>query len=69
VFLYSNFLLIYGGHACLQGDEIYDATLNQTNVGDNNNKFYIIQALGLSCKLLPCSLFSYFFANVFLQFI
>lgn len=30
-----------------QGDEIYDATLNQTNVGHNNNKFYLIQALGL----------------------
>uniref|UniRef100_A0A453SNI5 Poly [ADP-ribose] polymerase n=1 Tax=Aegilops tauschii subsp. strangulata TaxID=200361 RepID=A0A453SNI5_AEGTS len=29
----------------LAGDEIYDATLNQTNVGDNNNKYYIIQAL------------------------
>ncbi|KAF7804866.1 poly [ADP-ribose] polymerase 2 isoform X2 [Senna tora] len=27
------------------GDEIYDAMLNQTNVGDNNNKFYVIQAL------------------------
>ncbi|XP_028781911.1 poly [ADP-ribose] polymerase 2-like isoform X2 [Neltuma alba] len=25
--------------------EIYDATLNQTNVGDNNNKFYVIQVL------------------------
>jgi len=36
----------------LQGDDIYDATLNQTNVGDNNNKFYIIQVLGLSCKSL-----------------
>lgn len=30
----------------MQGNEIYDATLNQTNVGENNNKFYIIQALG-----------------------
>ncbi|MCI29547.1 poly(ADP-ribose) polymerase domain protein, partial [Trifolium medium] len=28
------------------GGEIYDAVLNQTNVGDNNNKFYIIQVLG-----------------------
>ncbi|GAU43747.1 hypothetical protein TSUD_36410 [Trifolium subterraneum] len=27
------------------GGEIYDAVLNQTNVGDNNNKFYIIQVL------------------------
>ncbi|KAK1385850.1 hypothetical protein POM88_023585 [Heracleum sosnowskyi] len=27
------------------GDEIYDAMLNQTNVGDNNNKFYVIKLL------------------------
>ncbi|KAK6941002.1 WGR domain [Dillenia turbinata] len=26
-------------------NEIYDAMLNQTNVGDNNNKFYVIQVL------------------------
>ncbi|XP_043817726.1 poly [ADP-ribose] polymerase 2-A isoform X4 [Manihot esculenta] len=32
-------------HVLEQGDNIYDATLNQTNVGDNNNKFYVIQAL------------------------
>uniref|UniRef100_A0A6V7PG07 Poly [ADP-ribose] polymerase n=1 Tax=Ananas comosus var. bracteatus TaxID=296719 RepID=A0A6V7PG07_ANACO len=32
-------------HVLQLGDEIYDATLNQTNVGDNNNKFYVIQAL------------------------
>ncbi|CAI9105413.1 OLC1v1004328C3 [Oldenlandia corymbosa var. corymbosa] len=32
-------------HVLQQGDDIYDATLNQTNVGDNNNKFYIIQVL------------------------
>lgn len=32
-------------HVLQVGDEIYDATLNQTNVGDNNNKFYIIQVL------------------------
>ncbi|KAJ0743061.1 putative NAD(+) ADP-ribosyltransferase [Helianthus annuus] len=30
----------------VEGDDINDATLNQTNVGDNNNRFYIIQALG-----------------------
>ena len=30
----------------MQGDDIYDAMLNQTNVGDNNNKFYVIQVLG-----------------------
>ncbi|KAG2588655.1 poly [ADP-ribose] polymerase 2-like [Panicum virgatum] len=32
-------------HVLQLGDDIYDATLNQTNVGDNNNKFYIIQVL------------------------
>ncbi|KAL9247153.1 hypothetical protein vseg_020616 [Gypsophila vaccaria] len=32
-------------HVLEMGDEIYDAMLNQTNVGDNNNKFYVIQAL------------------------
>ncbi|KAJ1687692.1 hypothetical protein LUZ63_019082 [Rhynchospora breviuscula] len=32
-------------HVLQVGDEIYDATLNQTNVGANNNKFYIIQTL------------------------
>ncbi|GJY12110.1 poly [ADP-ribose] polymerase 2 [Tanacetum coccineum] len=32
-------------HVLQQGSDIYDATMNQTNVGDNNNKFYIIQAL------------------------
>ncbi|BAF04897.2 Os01g0351100 [Oryza sativa Japonica Group] len=32
-------------HVLQVGDEIYDATMNQTNVGGNNNKFYIIQAL------------------------
>lgn len=30
----------------MQGDDIYDAMLNQTNVGENNNKFYVIQLLG-----------------------
>lgn len=30
----------------MQGGEIYDAVLNQTNVRDNNNKFYVIQVLG-----------------------
>ncbi|KAF3961133.1 hypothetical protein CMV_014214 [Castanea mollissima] len=30
----------------IKDDEIYDAMLNQTNVGDNNNKLYMIQALG-----------------------
>ncbi|KAL4588421.1 hypothetical protein LXL04_001310 [Taraxacum kok-saghyz] len=32
-------------HVLQQGDEIYDATLNQTNISGNYNKFYIIQAL------------------------
>ncbi|KAF3436462.1 hypothetical protein FNV43_RR23554 [Rhamnella rubrinervis] len=32
-------------HVLQVGDEIYDAMLNQTNVGDNNNKFYVIQIL------------------------
>lgn len=32
-------------HVLQDDDNIYDATLNQTNVGDNNNKFYIIQVL------------------------
>ncbi|ERN17083.1 hypothetical protein AMTR_s00044p00081650 [Amborella trichopoda] len=35
-----------GYHVLQIGDEIYDAVLNQTNVGQNNNKFYVIQALG-----------------------
>ncbi|CAO2203462.1 unnamed protein product [Urochloa humidicola] len=32
-------------HVLQVDDEIYDATLNQTNVGNNNNKFYVIQVL------------------------
>lgn len=32
-------------HVLHIGDNIFDATLNQTNVGENNNKFYAIQAL------------------------
>ncbi|XP_027363391.1 poly [ADP-ribose] polymerase 2 [Abrus precatorius] len=32
-------------HVLQLGGEIYDAMLNQTNVGDNNNKFYVIQVL------------------------
>lgn len=32
-------------HVLQRDDEIYDAMLNQTNVGDNNNKFYVIQVL------------------------
>ncbi|CAA0828218.1 Poly [Striga hermonthica] len=32
-------------HVLQVGDDIYDAMLNQTNVGANNNKFFVIQAL------------------------
>ncbi|KAM7501206.1 hypothetical protein LguiB_000110 [Lonicera macranthoides] len=32
-------------HVLQLGDEIYDAMLNQTNVGENNNKFYVLQVL------------------------
>ncbi|XP_015868544.3 poly [ADP-ribose] polymerase 2 isoform X1 [Ziziphus jujuba] len=32
-------------HVLQVDDEIYDAMLNQTNVGHNNNKFYVIQVL------------------------
>ncbi|XP_030543276.1 poly [ADP-ribose] polymerase 2 isoform X2 [Rhodamnia argentea] len=32
-------------HVLQQGDDVYDAMLNQTNVGDNNNKFFAIQLL------------------------
>lgn len=38
----------------MQGDDIYDAMLNQTNVGDNNNKFYVIQLLGYLSALFLC---------------
>ncbi|KAJ8326010.1 hypothetical protein QVD99_004165 [Batrachochytrium dendrobatidis] len=32
-------------HVVEDGDEIYDAMLSQTNISENNNKFYIIQIL------------------------
>ncbi|KAJ9171804.1 hypothetical protein P3X46_015118 [Hevea brasiliensis] len=32
-------------HVLQLGDDVYDAMLNQTNVGNNNNKFYVIQLL------------------------
>lgn len=32
-------------HVLETDNDIYDAMLNQTNVGNNNNKFYVIQAL------------------------
>eukprot|EP00249_Psilotum_nudum_P018985 c27053_g1_i3 orf=622-2628(-) len=34
-----------GYHVLETEDGIYDAMLNQTNVGDNNNKFYVMQVL------------------------
>ncbi|KAJ6848626.1 poly [ADP-ribose] polymerase 2-A [Iris pallida] len=34
-----------GFHVLEWEGEIYDATLNQTNVGDNNNKFFLMQIL------------------------
>ncbi|KAM7274788.1 hypothetical protein ACFE04_016654 [Oxalis oulophora] len=34
-----------GYHVLQLGNDIYDAMLNQTNVRDNNNKFYLIQLL------------------------
>ncbi|KAF8392578.1 hypothetical protein HHK36_022923 [Tetracentron sinense] len=33
-------------HVLQHGGEIYDAMLSQTNVAENTNKFYVIQALG-----------------------
>ncbi|KAJ3046051.1 Poly [ADP-ribose] polymerase 2 [Rhizophlyctis rosea] len=32
-------------HVYEDGDEVFDAMLNQTDIGNNNNKFYIIQLL------------------------
>ncbi|XP_020538605.1 poly [ADP-ribose] polymerase 2 isoform X4 [Jatropha curcas] len=32
-------------HVFQLGDDVYDAMLNQTNVGNNNNNFYVIQLL------------------------
>ncbi|XP_057838733.2 poly [ADP-ribose] polymerase 2-A isoform X3 [Cryptomeria japonica] len=40
-------------HVLQIGDNIYDAMLNQTNVTENNNKFYVIQALGYNADKLP----------------
>lgn len=33
-------------HVLQRGDDVYDAMLNQTNVRDNNNKFFVLQVLG-----------------------
>ncbi|XP_024525660.1 poly [ADP-ribose] polymerase 2 [Selaginella moellendorffii] len=32
-------------HVLEEGDDVYDAMLNQTNVGENNNKYYKLQVL------------------------
>ncbi|XP_022104344.1 poly [ADP-ribose] polymerase 2-like [Acanthaster planci] len=32
-------------HVYIEGDDIYDAMLNQTNLQNNNNKYYVIQLL------------------------
>mmetsp|Transcript_11103 Transcript_11103/g.21432 ORF Transcript_11103/g.21432 Transcript_11103/m.21432 type:complete len:680 (-) Transcript_11103:80-2119(-) len=32
-------------HVYQKGDEVWDAMLNQTNLGGNNNKYYVIQVL------------------------
>ncbi|KAL0420045.1 UNVERIFIED_CONTAM: Poly [ADP-ribose] polymerase 2 [Sesamum radiatum] len=39
-------------HVLQVDDEIYDAMLNQTNVGENNNKFFVIQVLGYNSILI-----------------
>ncbi|KAK4706276.1 hypothetical protein R3W88_021070 [Solanum pinnatisectum] len=44
IYLSNEIKALY--HVLQQGNDIYDATLNQTNVENNNNKFYIIQVLG-----------------------
>ncbi|TMW94770.1 hypothetical protein EJD97_009818 [Solanum chilense] len=36
-------------HVLHQGNDIYEATLNQTNVENNDNKFYIIEVLENDC--------------------
>nr|XP_010325650.1 poly [ADP-ribose] polymerase 2 isoform X1 [Solanum lycopersicum] len=36
-------------HVLHQGNDIYEATLNQTNVENNDNEFYIIQVLENDC--------------------
>ncbi|XP_038070254.1 poly [ADP-ribose] polymerase 2-like [Patiria miniata] len=37
-------------HVFIDGDDIYDAMLNQTNLKNNNNKYYIIQLLEENTK-------------------
>ncbi|KAI3835500.1 hypothetical protein MKX03_034590 [Papaver bracteatum] len=38
-------------HVMEHGGEIYDAMLNQKNLSNNNNKFYVIQALGYNLSM------------------
>jgi hypothetical protein len=42
----GGYLMGLGPVFTMQGGEIYDAVLNQTNVGDNKNTFFVIQVLG-----------------------
>ncbi|XP_010456041.1 PREDICTED: poly [ADP-ribose] polymerase 2 isoform X1 [Camelina sativa] len=37
-------------HVLQRGDDVYDAILNQTNVRDNNNKFFVLQVLESDTK-------------------
>ncbi|XP_013617431.1 PREDICTED: uncharacterized protein LOC106323932 [Brassica oleracea var. oleracea] len=37
-------------HVLQRGDDVYDAMLNQTNVRDNNNKFFVLQVLASDNK-------------------
>jgi poly [ADP-ribose] polymerase len=37
-------------HVLQRGDDVYDAILNQTNVRDNNNKFFVLQVLESDSK-------------------
>jgi len=41
----TNFGKSKAYHVLEEGDEIWDCMLNQTNIGNNNNKFYVIQLL------------------------
>ena len=45
-------------HVLEHGGKVYSATLNQTNVNFNNNKFYIIQVLQHDSNPNSCFLFT-----------
>lgn len=47
------YIIIIFTSSALQVHEDYDCMLNQTNIGNNNNKFYVIQVL-TSGKLHYC---------------